>query len=115
MRWTMLLLLPLAACATRQHARPPAWTAPTTPRNVAFVCEDGRRLTIQFQPASRRAVIGPDLHPPIAFLDQQPSGSGFIYANAVMTLRGKGGDITIIKRGEGAMPCHAADWPPRPR
>ncbi len=62
-------------------------------RDVAFACANGESLSVRFSPAGGTAVLtrnGEDIA-----LQQQPSGSGFIYSNGPNTIRGKGKDLTV--------------------
>lgn len=62
-------------------------------REVAFTCSDGQRLSVRFFPAQGVAVLvrnGSTME-----LQQQPSGSGFMYRNGTNTIRGKGDDLTV--------------------
>ena len=53
----------------------------------------GESLSVRFLPAQGVAVLvrnGKTIE-----LQQQPSGSGFIYSNGPNTIRGKGNDLTV--------------------
>lgn len=61
--------------------------------DVAFSCDNGERLSVQFHQDRELAVLtrnGQSIE-----LPQQPSGSGFIYSNGPNTLRGKGDELTV--------------------
>ena len=62
-------------------------------REVAFSCANGESLSVRFLTAQAVAVLvrnGKSIE-----LQQQPSGSGFIYSNGPNTIRGKGNDLTV--------------------
>jgi membrane-bound inhibitor of C-type lysozyme len=62
-------------------------------REVAFSCANGESLSVRFLPAQGVAVLvrnGKTME-----LQQQSSGSGFIYSNGPNTIRGKGNDLTV--------------------
>jgi membrane-bound inhibitor of C-type lysozyme len=60
---------------------------------IAYSCTNGQSLSVRFFPQQGVAVLvrnGETME-----LDQQPSGSGFIYRNGPNTVRGKGDDLTV--------------------
>ena len=62
-------------------------------REVAFTCANGETLSVHFLMAKGVAVLvrnGRTIE-----LQQQPSGSGFIYSNGPNTIRGKGDDLIV--------------------
>lgn len=77
-----------------------AGCAATTPSDesddvieVAFNCDRGEQVTVQFHPSRELAVLirnGEHIE-----LPQQRSGSGFIYGNGPNTIRGKGDELTL--------------------
>jgi membrane-bound inhibitor of C-type lysozyme len=81
----------LCACS----ATPPAPPAPAAPADldVAFTCTHGESVSVRFSPAHGTAVL--TRHGERMELQQQPSGSGFIYSNGPNTIRGKGDDLTL--------------------
>lgn len=86
-------LAPLAlGLATSACSTPPP--VPATPfSEVAYTCQHGQSLAVRFFPEQGVAVLvrnGQTIE-----LQQQPSGSGFIYSNGPNTVRGKGNDLTV--------------------
>lgn len=82
----LLALTALAACSS-----PPPAATPSAEHHVRFLCDNGQTLSVHFSDAT--AVLtrnGSDIT-----LQQQPSGSGFIYSNGPNTIRGKGDDLTV--------------------
>lgn len=74
-------------------ARPPIDDGSANFREVAFTCANGPDVSVRFFPAQGVAVLvrnGATLE-----LQQQPSGSGFIYSNGPTTIRGKGDELTV--------------------
>ena len=62
-------------------------------REVLFSCTNGESLSVRFMQAKNAAVLirnGQAIE-----LQQQASGSGFIYSNGPNTIRGKGDDLTV--------------------
>lgn len=62
-------------------------------REVAFSCTNGESLSVRFLPEREAAVLlrnGDEIE-----LQQQVSGSGFIYSNGPNTIRGKGNELTV--------------------
>ena len=88
-----LVLAVLAACLlsactdTATHANSP------DVREVFFSCGNGESVAVRFFPAQGVAVLVRDGQ--TIELQQQPSGSGFIYSNGPNTIRGKGDDLTV--------------------
>jgi len=66
---------------------------PTGERRVGFTCDNGEEVEVRFFPLQGVAVLV--RHGKTIELQQQPSGSGFIYSNGPNTLRGKGDEIMI--------------------
>ncbi|MBN8923783.1 MAG: hypothetical protein BGP10_07930 [Rhodanobacter sp. 68-29] len=62
-------------------------------RVVSFTCTNGQSLAVRFFPAHGVAVLVRNGQ--TTELQQQPSGSGFIYGNGPITIRGKGKDLTV--------------------
>ncbi|APB33408.1 hypothetical protein GlitD10_1088 [Gloeomargarita lithophora Alchichica-D10] len=86
---TLYFALFVSALVCACNATPPA----AADRNVAFSCTNGESVSVRFSPANSTAVLirnGENIE-----LQQQPSGSGFIYSNGSSTIRGKGDDLTI--------------------
>lgn len=84
-----------AVAATLVAACTPVSTPDSAPadREVAFTCANGESLAVRFHPAEGVAVLvrnGAAIE-----LQQQASGSGFIYSNGPNTIRGKGEDLTV--------------------
>lgn len=66
---------------------------PAAGREVAFSCTNGESLSVRFLPEREVAVLlrhGDEIE-----LQQQVSGSGFIYGNGPNTIRGKGNELTV--------------------
>lgn len=62
-------------------------------REVAFICDNGETLSVRFFTAEGIAVLvrnGKSIE-----LQQQPSGSGFIYSNGPNAIRGKGNNLAV--------------------
>lgn len=66
---------------------------PTGERRVRFVCTNGEEVEMRFFPAQGVGVLVRNGKP--MELQQQPSGSGFLYSNGPNTVRGKGDEIMI--------------------
>jgi membrane-bound inhibitor of C-type lysozyme len=83
----LALLVASISCAC--SSTPPA----QADRNVSFTCTNGESISVVFSPANSTAVLvrnGENIE-----LEQQPSGSGFMYSNGPNTIRGKGNDLTV--------------------
>lgn len=83
----------MACAATACASKPPVDDPAPNGRDVAFACTDGQELSVRFFLAQGRAVLmrqGQSIE-----LQQQPSGSGFIYSNGPNTIRGKGVELTV--------------------
>lgn len=81
------LLVSSLVCAC--NATPPG----PADRDVAFLCANGESVSVRFSPATDTAILtrnGENIA-----LQQQPSGSGFMYSNGPNTIRGKGDSLTI--------------------
>ena len=81
-----LLATPLLLSGCQQLA--PKSTNPS----VQFVCRNGENLLVKFDNDQQQAII--HYHDQKIVLPQQVSGSGFHYANASQSLRGKGNKVT---------------------
>ena len=62
-------------------------------RQARFVCSNKEEVEMRFFPRQGVAVLV--RHGMPIELQQQPSGSGFVYSNGPNTVRGKGDEITI--------------------
>ena len=82
---TLLAAALLCACS----AAPPA----SADLDVAFTCSQGESISVRFSPTHGTAVLM--RHGERMELQQQPSGSGFIYSNGPTTIRGKGDDLSV--------------------
>ncbi len=74
-------------------------------REVAFNCGDGQSLSVRFLAEQGVAILvrnGETIE-----LQQQPSGSGFIYSNNATTIRGKGNDLTVEIGRQTPLQCQA--------
>ncbi len=69
-------------------------------RDIPFLCGDGRIITVNFADESAR--VSMDFS-----LDQQPSGSGFVYGGPAGTISGQGQMITWEPSGTGSVSCSA--------
>ncbi len=81
-----------AGCTANLSTGAPSSADPAV-NEVAFSCTNGESLTVRFIAASETAVLvrhGDEIE-----LQQQPSGSGFIYSNGPNTIRGKGDALTV--------------------
>lgn len=76
-----------SSCTTITHDDSPQ------DREVAFSCANGESLAVRFFPALGVAVLVRNRQ--TIELQQQPSGSGFIYSNGPNTIRGKGDGLTV--------------------
>lgn len=89
-----LIAATVATClATACASKPPIDDSSPSDREVGFTCSNGPDLSVRFFPAQGVAVLvrsGESIE-----LQQQPSGSGFIYGNGPTTIRGKGDDLTV--------------------
>lgn len=87
---TAILSLSLACvgCAVQAPAG-----EPTGERRVPFRCSNGEDVELRFFPLQGVAVLVRGGRP--MELQQQPSGSGFVYSNGPNTVRGKGDDLTL--------------------
>lgn len=86
---TPYLILLIACAVGACSSSPPA----SDDREVAFACTNGASISVRFSPASSTAILkrrGDSIE-----LQQQPSGSGFIYSNGPNTIRGKGNELTV--------------------
>ena len=98
----------VAACSALACTSPtPAPPTEPTPavRNVRFTCTNGEWLSVRFFTEEARAILtrnGQDIA-----LQQQPSGSGFIYSNGPNTIRGKGQDLTVEIGRRVPLQCQA--------
>jgi len=89
-----------AACAAEPR-RPPEDEV----RRVMFDCANGEQLEMRFFPARAVALLmrnGETIE-----LQQQISGSGFIYSNGPTTVRGKGRELTVEIGRVGPIRCTA--------
>lgn len=84
----LLAVLMLLGCTSAQIE-----TEAAGERRVSFVCGNGDNVEMRFFPLRREAVLV--RHGEAIKLQQQPSGSGFIYSNGPNTVRGKGEEIMI--------------------
>lgn len=66
---------------------------PASERRVVFACDDGETVEVRYFPLQGVAVLV--RHGKTIELQQQPSGSGFIYSNGPSTVRGKGDEISV--------------------
>lgn len=91
-----ILLAPLAILAAGCTANLSTGASPAAGQaasEVAFSCTNGESLSVRFNPANETAVLvrhGDEIE-----LQQQRSGSGFIYSNGPNTIRGKGDALTV--------------------
>lgn len=93
----LFLGLIVAACSTE----PPA----AADRQVDFSCANGESIAVRFSAATDTAVLirhGDEIE-----LQQQPSGSGFIYSNGPNTIRGKGDQLTVEIGRRAPIQCEA--------
>jgi membrane-bound inhibitor of C-type lysozyme len=84
----LIAAIGLTSCANEPKRLPENET-----RRVLFNCANGEQLEMRFFPAQGVAVLvrnGKTIE-----LQQQPSGSGFIYSNGPNTVRGKGKDLSV--------------------
>ena len=62
-------------------------------QEVAFTCANGETLSVRF--FTTQGIAALVRHGKTIELQQQLSGSGFIYSNGPNTIRGKGDDLTV--------------------
>lgn len=98
-----LLCAGLALLYGCSHAQPP--TTPPARHDVDFVCDQGEKLSVRFFPQHGVAVLV--RHGETIELQQQPSGSGFIYSNGPNTIRGKGSALRVEIGRMRAIECEA--------
>jgi len=98
-----LLCAGLALLYGCSHAQPP--TTPPARHDVDFVCDQGEKLSVRFFPQQGVAVLV--RHGETIELQQQPSGSGFIYSNGPNTIRGKGSALRVEIGRMRAIECEA--------
>lgn len=97
----------VAGCAATPVAadRPVTNDGSPQDREVAFTCSNGPDLSVRFFPAQGVAVLvrgGQTTE-----LQQEPSGSGFVYASRTTTIRGKGDDLTVEIGRMAPLQCKA--------
>ena len=82
------------------------YSAMSTPQTrVQFQCVNGEAVEMRFFPQQGVGVLvraGTTLE-----LQQQPSGSGFIYSNGPTIVRGKGSELTLEVGGMAPVHCQA--------
>ena len=74
-------------------------------REVTFACMNGETIAVRFFPAQGVAVLvrnGNTIE-----LQQQPTGSGFLYSNGPNTIRGKGDELMLEIGRMVPVPCKA--------
>ena len=98
-----LLCAGLALLYGCSHAQPP--TTPPARHDVDFVCDQGEKLSVRFFPQQGVAVLV--RHGDTIELQQQPSGSGFMYSNGLNTIRGKGSALRVEIGRMRAIECEA--------
>ncbi len=81
----LLVAFTVGACSSS----PPA----PVEHDVAFSCTNGESISVRFSPTKHTAIL--TRHGNNIELQQQPSGSGFIYSNGPNTIRGKGNELTV--------------------
>ena len=89
---SLLLLSTLTVLLASCAAAPPEEGA-RADRRVAFSCTNGEEIEVHFFRIRKVAFLargGRSIE-----LQQQPSGSGFIYSYGPNTIRGKGDDLTV--------------------
>lgn len=72
-------------------------------REVSFFCMNGETVSVRFFPAQGVAVLvrnGNNIE-----LQQQPTGSGFLYSNGPNTIRGKGDELMLEIGRMVPVPC----------
>ena len=75
-------------------------------RRVGFSCDNGETVEMRFFPRQGVGVLVRNGQPPLE-LQQQPSGSGFIYGDGRTRVRGKGNELTIKSGSLAAVDCMA--------
>lgn len=82
------LALVLAGCAQSDRAIESA-----AERRVAYACSQGETVEMRFLPQREGAFLLRQGRP--IRLEHQATGSGFVYSNGPITVRGQGSEITI--------------------
>lgn len=88
-----ILLLPCFTFALASCASTTSKESSPAERRVAFACTNGEEIEVRFFTEQGLAVLNRGGR--MVELQQQPSGSGFIYSNGPNTIRGKGDDLTV--------------------
>ncbi|KFZ36654.1 hypothetical protein HR45_15280 [Shewanella mangrovi] len=96
-----LLLLPLLSLTSACQQLAPMRENPA----VHFVCKNGQSLDVRFDNQQQKAVIR--YQNKTITLPQQPSGSGFRYADAAHEIRGKGNALTVSLTPDQQIQCVA--------
>jgi membrane-bound inhibitor of C-type lysozyme len=104
-RFALFLVL-LAAAATIGCTRAPRADLEVTERRVRFTCVNGEEIEMRFFPREGVAVLVRHGRP--IELQQQRSGSGFLYSNGPNTVRSKGNELTLEIGRMAPIACKAA-------
>lgn len=80
------------------------WSGPAAPPQVAYDCDDGSSLVVQFSAAA--AQVKTQIGDTYALV-QQPSASGILYTGDGNTLRGKGDQAVWSTPGGAQKTCRA--------
>lgn len=91
MKVTMFFLL--ALCLLTACAHQPQKNESSHVSSVSYTCITGEKLEVRFFPLQGVAVLVRNNR--TMELQQQPSGSGFIYSNGRHTIRGKGNELLL--------------------
>jgi len=78
---------------------------PTGERRVQYVCGNGEEIEMRFFPLQGVGVLV--RHGKPMELQQQPTGSGFLYSNGPNTVRGKGNELIIEVGRRVPIQCQA--------
>ena len=96
--YVLLLLLALCGgCATTQQTQEESSdsgaTYPTNASRARYACEGGESIEVRFFVQEGRAVLVRE--DKRMELQQQRTGSGFLYANGPTSIRGKGNELIL--------------------
>lgn len=97
-----LLTAPFLLLAGCQQLAPQS--SPSAP-STQFVCRNGENFLVKFDNQQQQAII--HYRDKTITLPQQPTGSGFRYANDTQEIRGKGNQLTASFAPEQQLNCVA--------
>lgn len=89
----ILMGISLSSCGTHNFST----AAYTDNRPVRYDCENDVHLSVLFSPAQALISMLPDEQGVV--LNRETSASGFLYANANSSIRGKGAELVFDQQG----------------